>query len=77
MSARDLIRDVECLGKAEKQAILRIVCDAAIDRYLRKSSLPGGDVSVDLDKVRADMPAAYEEVLAVYRARMAALNERP
>lgn len=74
MSARDIIRDAYCLGRSEKNAILRIVCESAIARYILKGSMPGGDVSVDLDRLRAEMPATYEEVIAIYRARMASLN---
>ena len=74
-NASDLMRNADVLGSREMQAIYNIVASAAVARYVLKGSAPG-DVSVDLDKVRAEMPAAFEAALAVYRARMAELSTK-
>ena len=74
-NASDLMRNAEVLSSKEMQAIYNIVAAAAVARYVHKGSAPG-DVSVDLDKIRADMPAAFEAVLAVYRARLALLSTK-
>lgn len=75
MSAHDLMRNVECLGPGEKRQIYDIVTAAAVARYVLRGSTPG-DVSIDLDRVRAEMPAAYDAVIAVYTTRMAILSTK-
>lgn len=72
---RDLVRDAQYMTVAEKTRIYRIVSAAAVQRYVMVGSAPR-DVSIDLDKVRAEMPSAYAAVMAVYDTRMAELSTR-
>ena len=71
----DLVRDAEYMTIAEKTRMYRIVSKAAVARYVLMGSAPG-DVSIDLDKVRTEMPKAYADILAVYDTRMAELSTK-
>jgi hypothetical protein len=74
-NASELMRNAAVLDAEAMQAIYDIIKAAAVARYVLKGSAPG-DVSVDLDTVRTDLPAAFEAVLAVYRARLALLSTK-
>jgi hypothetical protein len=71
----NLVRDAQYMTVADKTRMYRIVSAAAVARYVLVGSAPG-DVSIDLDKVRAEMPAAYAGVMAIYDARMAELSTK-
>lgn len=74
-NASDLMRNAAVLDAEAMQSIYDIIKAAAVARYVLRGSAPG-DVSVNLDKVRAEMPAAFEAILAVYAARLALLSTK-
>jgi hypothetical protein len=74
-NASELMRNAAVLDAEAMQAIYDIIKAAAVARYVLKGSAPG-DVSVDLDRVRAEMPTAFEAILAVYAARLALLSTK-
>jgi hypothetical protein len=74
-NAGELMRNAAVLDAEAMQEIYDIVKAAAVAKYVLRGSAPG-DVSVNLDRVRAEMPTAFEAILAVYAARLALLSTK-
>ena len=59
----------------DRVRILHEVHNAAARRYiLLPASAPTGDVSIDLDRVRDELPDAFHAINAIIEARRAVLN---
>ena len=74
MSCHLILSSAEALTEDDRFNILDMVSIAARERYILPSMTPGGDVSVDLDRVRADLPHVFECIVKIVEMRLAVLN---
>ena len=76
MSTHAMItRTAADLTKVDRISILHTVSEAAARRYILYSATSkSGDLSIDLDRVHSDLPAAFRAILAIVEERRAELN---
>jgi hypothetical protein len=74
MACRLILSSASALTEADRIEILKMVSTAARERYVLPSMTPNGDLSVDLDRVRADLPHVFERIVKIVEARIAVLN---